>query len=201
MLGMGARVSKKISEEGIELVLDTARRLDDEAIEAIWRAGKTLDNADGIPLEKVLDVAPVSGLRTTGDVVGAINHNADVAVELARRAVARGRISSGPQTFGTRAHMYFERLNRRLDRSLSAEGNSLTVAAEEFRNSAGIITATRALGSIGADAIIRDTADSSLLRIFDLKTHGGTLLPISPARQSEFMRRFGDTATEIFRHR
>jgi hypothetical protein len=62
MLGMGARVSKKISEEGIELVLDTARRLDDEAIEAIWRAGETLDNADGIPLEKVLDVVPNSGL-------------------------------------------------------------------------------------------------------------------------------------------
>jgi hypothetical protein len=63
MLGMGARVSKKISEEGIELVLDTARRLDDEAIEAIWRAGKTLDNADGIPLEKVLDVGPVSSFN------------------------------------------------------------------------------------------------------------------------------------------
>jgi hypothetical protein len=97
--------------------------------------------------------------------------------------------------------MYFERLNNRLDRSLAAEGNSLTVAAEEFRNSVGIMTANRARGSIGADAIIRDTADSSLLRIFDLKTHGGTLSPISPSRQSEFLRRFGGTATEIYRLR
>jgi hypothetical protein len=72
MLGMGARVSKKISEEGIELVLDTARRLDDEAIEAIWRAGKTLDNADGIPLEKVLDEAPVRTVAASADDVATL---------------------------------------------------------------------------------------------------------------------------------
>jgi hypothetical protein len=55
MLGMGARVSKKISQEGIELVLDTARRLDDEAIEAASKGTQLLDNADGVPLEKILE--------------------------------------------------------------------------------------------------------------------------------------------------
>ena len=60
MLGMGARVSKKISKEGIELVLDAARRVDDEAIEAAAKARPVLDNYDDIPLDKMVDEAPNS---------------------------------------------------------------------------------------------------------------------------------------------
>ena len=97
--------------------------------------------------------------------------------------------------------MYFERLNNRLNKSLVGEGNTIRVIAEEFRDSLGAVVARRAKGSIGADAIVRDTVNSSLQLIFDLKTHGGITTLISAARQSEFLRRFGAMATEIFRQR
>ncbi len=70
MLGMGARVSKKISEEGIELVLDTARRLDDEAIEAASKARQVLDNSDGIPLHKLINDAPDVATGTSKESFG-----------------------------------------------------------------------------------------------------------------------------------
>ena len=146
-------------------------------------------------------VAPSSRLRSVGDVVAAVHHNADVAVELTRRAAARSTVLSGPQAFGTRAHRCFEWLNNRLNRSLVEEGSSIRVIAEEFRDSLGAVVSRRASGSIGADAIVRDAANSSILRIFDLKTHGGTLTMISAVRQAKFLSRFGATASEIFRWR
>ena len=100
-----------------------------------------------------------------------------------------------------RAHMYFERLNNRLSKSLVDEGNTLRVVAEEFRDSLGAVVARRAKGSIGADAIVRDTVNPALQLIFNLKTHGGVTSLILAARQSEFLRRCGAMATEIFRHR
>ena len=146
-------------------------------------------------------VPPGSRLRSVGDVVAAVHHNADVAIELTRRAAARGTMPSGPQAFGTQAHRYFEWLNTRLNRSLIEEGSSIRVIAEEFRDSLGAVVSRRAKGSIGADAIVRDAANPSILQLFDLKTHGGIISSISVARQSEFLKRFGAIASEIFRRR
>jgi|GEM_PF-6797174 len=95
--------------------------------------------------------------------------------------------------------MYFERLNKKLNKSLLGEGNSLRVVAEEFRNSLGAVVPRRTKGSIIADAIVRDTVNPALQLIFHLKTHGGITTLISAARQSEFLKRFGALVTEIFR--
>ena len=66
MLRTGTRISKEISEEGIKLVLDAARRVDDEAFESASKARQLLDNADGRPLIKVLDDAPISEVERSG---------------------------------------------------------------------------------------------------------------------------------------
>lgn len=116
---------------------------------------------------------PTRGIGTLDEVSSAISHNADVATELARRAVARGRISGNPRSFGTRAHLTLERLNDRLNRRLIDQSSSFRVATEEFRDAAGIVINRRARGSIGADAVIRKIDDASVLEILDLKTHGG----------------------------
>ena len=138
---------------------------------------------------------------TLDDVVVGINHNADIATELTRRAVARGRIKETAQAFGTHAHKLFERLNRRLNRRLIAESSSFRITAEQFRDSLGNIVTRRARGSIGADALIFRSGNSNFLRNFDLKTHGGIERLISPARQIDFLSRFGIVAEEIFRLR
>lgn len=143
----------------------------------------------------------VAPTRPATNPLVAIGHNADVATELARRAAARGRISGSAQDFGTRAHLYFERLNNRLNARLIDEGSTFRVATEEFRDAAGGLTLPHAKGSIGADAVIRSVDDPAYLQIFDFKTHGGILRPISPGRQTQFIDRFGTSATEIYRQR
>jgi hypothetical protein len=124
-----------------------------------------------------------------------------VATELARRAVARGRVTDSAQGFGSRAHKYFERLNKRLNNRLVDEGSNFRLVREQFRDAAGDVAGRRARGSIGPDVFIRDLADSSFMRIFDLKTHGGIERLISAARQNQFLQRFGVFAEEIFRLR
>jgi hypothetical protein len=143
---------------------------------------------------------PSAASRTLDDVSDAIEHNASVATELTRRALARGRISSGPQAFGTRAHSLFEGLNDRLNRALIAESSPFRVISEEFRDAAGATTTRRANGSIGADVQIKDTANTTL-KVMDLKTHGGRQIPMSSTRQNQFKTRFGLPAEEIYRQR
>lgn len=130
-----------------------------------------------------------------------INQNADQAISIARDAVLNGEISNTAQSIGTRAHSIFEDLNNQLDVRLTSEGSPFSLSAEEFRNAAGDLTSRRASGSIGADVILRNTADDSFIKIFDLKTHGGTEIPISPARQQQFLDRFGANVDEIYRQR
>ncbi|MGC4002699.1 MAG: hypothetical protein QM811_05995 [Pirellulales bacterium] len=130
-----------------------------------------------------------------------ISHNADVATELARRAVARGRITGSPQAFGSRAHRYFEGLNRRLNARLAKEGSKFRIASEEFRDADGLVTSRNADNSIGADTVLRSIDDPNFIQIFDLKTHGGTLRPIPASRQTQFIDRFGTSAQEIYRQR
>jgi len=162
------------------------------------------------PIGRLLNVSmhtPLSGAglkapkSAIDDVIDGINHNADIATELARRAVKRGDVSGGARAFGSRAHSYFEKLNNRLNRRLRSKNSSLEVVSEEFRDVFKKVSGRRAAGSIGPDTIIRDSLDPSVNLIFDLKTHGGVLRYISERRQNEFLRRFGARAVEIFRKR
>jgi hypothetical protein len=68
-------------------------------------------------------------------------------------------------------------------------------------NNLRVIASRRARDSIGPDAIMRSITDSNLVRLFDLKTHGGIQRLISATRQNQFMQRFGTIAEEIFRLR
>ncbi|MFN0217011.1 MAG: SpvB/TcaC N-terminal domain-containing protein, partial [Saprospiraceae bacterium] len=113
----------------------------------------------------VRSVQAVSQVRSESQIIAAIEKNADDAVTLTRADVAAGRLSSGPQAFGTRAHSHFERLNIQLNNQLIAEGNTFRIAAEEFRDAAGNLAATRASGSIGADVILRNPSVNST-RVF-----------------------------------
>ncbi len=135
------------------------------------------------------------------DVVGSIHHNADVATELTRRAMARGRITNSPQAFGSRSHLYFERLNERLNRRLADKGSSFRVFAEEFRDASGDLTLRRAKGSIGVDVIVRNLKDTKVNTIFDLKTYNVNQIPVSTGRQGQFNARFGAFAEELYRLR
>jgi hypothetical protein len=58
----GATAARNVGEESIELLAKTIQKLDDEAIEAASKARQLLDNADGVPLEKVADDAPPTEL-------------------------------------------------------------------------------------------------------------------------------------------
>src|SRR5207253_6817038 len=109
------------------------------------------------------------------DPVGAINRNADLATEMARRAQAAGRIRGTPQAFGDYAHMRFEQLNARLNNRLIQEGSTFRIAAEEFRDPTGMVVGRRSPDSIGADVVLRRLDDPSQIQIFDLKTHGGLI--------------------------
>jgi hypothetical protein len=144
---------------------------------------------------------PSNPLHSYEGVLTAINENADQAVSLTRGAILRGEISNGAQSFGTRAHSIFEDLNDQLDVRLESEGSPFTLSTEEFRNEAGDLTSRRAPGSIGADVIVRNTIDDAFIQILDLKTHGGVEIPISPARQQQFLDRFGANVEEIYRQR
>jgi hypothetical protein len=192
-----ANVARKVAGE-VEDVLDKVEDVVDNV-----PVPKNVDAPD-VPksaLKELVDEAPENTKVTITDVVDTIEDNADLAVELARRAAAKGRISSGSQAFGTRAHLYFERLNKRLARWLDDNGSSIKVEVEEFRNAAGKLVSRRAKGAIGADVKVTDVLDSTVLLIFDLKTHGGIIVFISKLRQLEFFRRFGANAQEIFRKR
>jgi hypothetical protein len=131
----------------------------------------------------------------------AINRNADIASELARRAAARGRIGSTPQAFGKRAHLYFERLNKRLNERLSNRGSRFRVSAEEFRSERGRIVPRNTAGSIGGDAVVTNTKNARDIAVFDLKTYEATKRPIPASRQHEFKTRFGSPAEELYRKR
>jgi RHS repeat-associated protein len=136
------------------------------------------------------------------DPIAEINRNADLATEMARRAAERGRLNGTPQDFGNYAHERFRQLNQRLDRLLEDEGSPFRVSAEEFRFGSGDLARyPRESGSIGADAVLRRLDDPDFINIFDLKTHGGTLRPISEVRQTEFLNRFGARALELYRIR
>lgn len=62
--------------------------------------------------------------------------------------------------------------NRSVDARTQSSSPFVAVAAEEFRDSLGVITPRRARDSIGADAIIRDTSTPNVLEILDLKGRG-----------------------------
>lgn len=134
-------------------------------------------------------------------VLAEVNRNADIAVELTRRAVERGRISGSAQAFGTRAHLLFERLNNRLNQRLITLESDFRVFAEVFRDKVGGEVPKRSAGSIGADLEIRNIRDPKFVKVFDLKTYESKQTPISSTRQIEFMRRIGAEAKEIYRQR
>ncbi|MEX0679109.1 MAG: hypothetical protein WD063_18690, partial [Pirellulales bacterium] len=135
------------------------------------------------------------------DPIQAINRNADIATELARRAAGRGGVSATPQAFGSRSHLYFKRLNERLDRRLVSERSPFRVSAEEFRDISGDLVPRHSKGSIGADVVVRDARNPLHLEILDLRTHGGTPRRISGPRQVDFEARFGVSVREIYRTR
>lgn len=114
---------------------------------------------------------------------------------LVRLDRSAGRISSGPQAFGTRAHRYFERLNNRLSNRVSGK---YKVSTEQFRTRRGGITPRRRKGTIGADVIVESADTPGVLRNFDLKTYTTVQRPISTRRQNGFLRRFRRIAEEIF---
>ncbi|MBX7059961.1 MAG: hypothetical protein K1X75_18005, partial [Leptospirales bacterium] len=167
-------------------------RLDGRAVEAARAA-----NSATRPFGR----GPAFDLHSEQGVVNAINHNADVATALTRRALSRGRINSGASPFGTRAHSYFEKLNNRLNRRMVDSGSSFRLRAEVFRDAMGRDVSRRAAGSIGADALLLNTRDSTFKRVFDLKTYGTTQYPISGSRQQLFWKRFQAFAEEIYRRR
>ncbi|MCE9600581.1 MAG: hypothetical protein K8S54_21665, partial [Spirochaetia bacterium] len=136
-------------------------------------------------------------LMTEAGIVAAVNKNADLAVELARRALANGRINGGAQAFGSRAHMYFDRLNRRLASQLERVGSEFSLQSEVFFDRAGTQYLHRVAGTIGPDAVIYNEA-GKIIRALDLKTG---LTAIQKSRQAEFLRRMGIEVEEIFRHR
>jgi hypothetical protein len=150
---------------------------------------------------KVIDAVGRQSYQTLDDVTKAINRNADIATELARRALERGKIGDSPSAFGTYAHEMFDKLNKRLDRNLLSEGSSYRVSAEEFRDLTGGPAFRNAKGSIGPDVRIYDSATGSSLKVLDLKTYGNVQLPINNARQQLFIKRFGLPAEEIYKQR
>jgi hypothetical protein len=58
LLSAGVRLTSKVGRESTELALKTAREFANETAEAASKATQLLDNADSVPLEKVLDDAP-----------------------------------------------------------------------------------------------------------------------------------------------
>ena len=139
-------------------------------------------------------------LNTLEDVVSEIHRNADIAVELTKRATVRGRIKDSPTAFGSRAHKILGRLNQRLDNRLKNQSQPFRTPSEQFRDAAGDITRRNAPDSIGADVLVQDL-DRNTLKVLDLKTHGGTQIPIISARQEEFFNRFKAYVEEIYRQR
>jgi len=131
-------------------------------------------------------------------VVDTIQRNATESVIKTRDDLAAGAISTGPQAFGTRAHRYFEILNKRIQTQMAG---LFRVKPEQFRDSTGAVVPRRSSGSIGSDVLVEPWNAPVALWNFDLKTHGGIEIPISPARQLEFQLRFGAQAEEIYRPR
>jgi hypothetical protein len=62
-LTKGAQISKTIGQEIVDLTSTTAQKFDDEIIEAASKSTQILDDAEVVPLEKVLRDAPDSGLK------------------------------------------------------------------------------------------------------------------------------------------
>jgi hypothetical protein len=54
----GAQLSRRISQEISESTIDVVQRIDDDVAQVIAKAGKSLDTADAIPLEKLAEIAP-----------------------------------------------------------------------------------------------------------------------------------------------
>ena len=63
LLSTSLRISSKVTSNSIELALKSARRFDNEAIEAASKGTQLHDNANGIPLEKLLSNAPINSLN------------------------------------------------------------------------------------------------------------------------------------------
>lgn len=94
--------------------------------------------------------------------------------------------------FGTRAHTHFETLNLALSNRL--RGTGVRVIAEQFRDSAGIVSRIkRAPGTLGVDALVE--VNGRVIRGFDLKTGRGW----SSTKQTEIARRFGVLIDQIYR--
>jgi hypothetical protein len=128
-----------------------------------------------------------------------VQRNADLAMRAVRRDIAAGRIANTPQAIGQRAHRHFERLNRRLDRRLERTGSKYRVHVEQFVDAGGKVAARNAPGSIGADVVI---TGGRRTRVYDLKTHGGVIRPMSRTRRADFSDRFdAPVVREIFRQR
>ena len=85
----------------------------------------------------------------------------------------RGRIGQTPDAFGSRAHLYFRRLNDRLNARLEQEGSEYRILSEYSRNPRGLRTRYGTPKSIRVDAALMHTGFEDPLQIFDLKTHGG----------------------------
>jgi hypothetical protein len=130
--------------------------------------------------------------------VDSVRRNSSEAVQLTRADVASGVLKPSSQSFGTRAHTYFEWLNEKLGTRVSG---LYRVLPEQFRNAAGAIVPRRNSGSIGTDVLIEPWNQATARWNFDLKTHGGVEVPISSQRQAQFTIRFGIPAQELYQPR
>ncbi|WP_143873516.1 hypothetical protein [Catenovulum sediminis] len=152
---------------------------------------------DASRMARIADRA--TDLSTVGGVLHEINRNADIAMELTHRALARGRINNTAQAFGTRAHKYFERLNDRLNMRLSDADSPFSLQVEPFRDNNGALVGNnvRLPGTIGADIEIFD--NGNIIKALDLKTHGGIEKLIAQNRQADLTKRIGVSVEEIFK--
>jgi RHS repeat-associated protein len=94
------------------------------------------------------------------------------AVRLAAgSAVTRTEAANIPRSFGrfgTAAHSEMEPIVQQIGNQMAAERSTLGLAAEEFRDVAGNVTARRAAGSLGVDAVAYQNGVPVMG--FDLKT-------------------------------
>ena len=134
-----------------------------------------------------------------------IRQNAILATDMARADRIAGRIGSDARAVGIRAHSHFERLNNRLGNRIAGD---FRVATEQFRDSTGAIRPKRLVtfasgfqlrlpqpGTIGADLVL--TGRNGVTRLFDLKTHNGTLGTMSASRELQFLSRFNAQSMDL----
>ncbi len=156
-------------------------------------AHNTCDEVASIAARVRANVAASRAARGTSGfsahiAIEGIYQNATLANQMARGS----GLSRVFGRFGTRAHTHFETLNLALSNRL--RGTGVRVIAEQFRDSAGIVSRIkRAPGTLGVDALVE--VNGRVIRGFDLKTGQGW----SSTKQTEIARRFGVLIDQIYR--